>query len=78
LAVPEVDILHAKAKTFEEAQPASIQEMGHEAEVSLELHKNRAGLGPSKHYRKLGRAPDAFDAGNEVEFSFEDLSIKKQ
>ena len=78
MAIAEVDVFDAKAKTFEEAQSAPIKEMGHETVVAFELGENGAGLGSRENDGQLGRAPDPLDSGNKLELPFEHLLIKEK
>ena len=51
LAITEIDVLDAKAEAFKKAEPAPVQQVGHDPIVSFEARENGASFGASKDDR---------------------------
>jgi hypothetical protein len=77
LAIPKIDILYAQPETFEQAQTASIEEVGHDSVISLQMGENRASFGSRKDDGKLGRAANALDV-DKFELPIERLLVEEE
>ena len=78
LAVVEIDIFHAQTGALHQSQAAPVEELGHEAIITVELGKNGADLARGENNRHFGRALDSLDVLHEIELSLEDVLIKEQ
>lgn len=77
-AVSKIDIFDAQPRCFEQAQAASIKEMGHEAVISFKMSEDGARFVPGKNNRESRWAADALDAADEGQLAIEDLLVKKK
>jgi hypothetical protein len=78
LIVAEIDVLHAEAENFEEAETAAVKEVNHEPVVAFEMGENGAGFGACEDDGKLRRPVDPLDTGDELELPLKDMLVKEE
>lgn len=75
----EVHILDAQAEALVEAEPAAVQQLGHEGELALEASDDAERFILRQHSRKAGRllGPHA-SVDREVEGLLQNVAVQKQ
>ena len=73
LVVAEIDVLDAQAEEFHQSQTGTVEQLRHQTIIVFQLPDHPAGLVPGEDDGELRWAPDAFDTGDELELSIEDL-----
>jgi len=77
LPISKIDILDAQPETFEQAQTAPVEEVGHDPVISLQMGENGASFGSRKDDGKLGRAANTLD-GDKFELPIEHLLVEEK
>jgi hypothetical protein len=78
VAISEIYIFHAQANALHEAKSAAVKEFSHQAIVAFEVREDSPYFAGRQHDGQLGRACDALDVVDEIEFSLKHLLIEKQ